>query len=453
MAKKVLKDIAITVGVFILSYGLGFVMQDVFNIKEHITTVFVFSVFLVSLLTEGYVYGIITTFVSVLFINYTFTYPYFDFDFSVPANILSAVVMLIISLLTSAFTTKLKKWQALKAEGEKEKMRANLLRAVSHDLRTPLTTIYGASSSIIDNYDRLTDSQKTRMINGIKEDSEWLIRMVENLLSITRIDSGNVKLIKTPTVLEELIDSVIVKFKKRYPNQKVELDIPEDLVVIPMDAILIDQVIINILENAVQHAGSLTKLDLKVFVIDNKAIFEISDNGERLRKNEEIIDFTNSALTKFLIKLTSSVDQSDERVIGSYFHVINDIERIGDHAENFHEIGIEMRNKKIDFSDKACEEIAAMREKILKMFAISKDAFENLNKDRLSTLTDIEESVDDMKKALVASHFARLAEGKCNVAGSPYYSSVVLGLERVADHLVNVGYSIVNPVGSQKDNN
>ena len=201
MAKKVLKDIAITVGVFILSYGLGFVMQDVFNIKEHITTVFVFSVFLVSLLTEGYVYGIITTFVSVLFINYTFTYPYFAFDFSVPANILSAVVMLIISLLTSAFTTKLKKWQALKAEGEKEKMRANLLRAVSHDLRTPLTTIYGASSSIIDNYDRLTDDQKTRMINGIKEDSEWLIRMVENLLSITRIDSGNLKLIKTPTVL------------------------------------------------------------------------------------------------------------------------------------------------------------------------------------------------------------------------------------------------------------
>ncbi len=284
MAKKVLKDIAITVGVFILSYGLGFVMQDVFNIKEHITTVFVFSVFLVSLLTEGYVYGIITTFVSVLFINYTFTYPYFDFDFSVPANILSAVVMLIISLLTSAFTTKLKKWQALKAEGEKEKMRANLLRAVSHDLRTPLTTIYGASSSIIDNYDRLTDSQKTRMINGIKEDSEWLIRMVENLLSITRIDSGNVKLIKTPTVLEELIDSVIVKFKKRYPNQKVELNIPEDLVVIPMDAILIEQVIINILENAVQHAGNFTKLALKVFVIDNKAIFEISDNGKGIEK-------------------------------------------------------------------------------------------------------------------------------------------------------------------------
>ena len=72
--------------------------------------------------------------------------------------------MLVISLLTSALTTKLKRWQELKAEGEREGMRANLLRAVSHDLRTPLTTIYGASSSIIDNYDKLNDTQKTHSI-------------------------------------------------------------------------------------------------------------------------------------------------------------------------------------------------------------------------------------------------------------------------------------------------
>ena len=104
-------------------------------------------------------------------------------------------------------------------------MRANLLRAVSHDLRTPLTTIYGASSSIIDNYEKFNDTQKMQMLTGIKEDSEWLISIVENLLSITRIDNGNVKLLKTPTVLEELIDAVILKFKKRY-HKKGEIDLP-----------------------------------------------------------------------------------------------------------------------------------------------------------------------------------------------------------------------------------
>ncbi|MBE6534520.1 MAG: Na/Pi cotransporter family protein [Ruminococcaceae bacterium] len=176
------------------------------------------------------------------------------------------------------------------------------------------------------------------------------------------------------------------------------------------------------------------------------------EDGEFIRKNEEIIDFTNSALTKFLIKLSSAVEQqSDERVIGSYFHVLNDLERIGDHAENFYEIGYAMTGKEISFSEHARGEIRKMREKILKMFEISKDAFENLNKDNLPELTNLENSVDDMKKALIASHFARLAEGNCNMDVSPYYSSVVAGLERVADHLVNVGYSIMNPTGSQKD--
>ncbi len=284
MTKNILKNTAVMMGVLLLSYGLGFVMQNVFDIWEHITTVFVFAVFLISLITDGYVYGIAATLIAVFSVNYAFTYPYFNVDFSAPASIFSAGVMLIISLLTSAFTTKLKRWQALKMEGEKERMRANLLRAVSHDLRSPLTTIYGASSAILDNGESLTEAQKIKMVRGIKEDSEWLIRMVENLLSITRIDSGKVKLIKTPTVLEELIDSVIVKFKKRYPEQKVELELPDELVLIPMDAILIEQVIINMLENSVHHAGDFTRLSLKVSVWGGKAVFEISDNGCGIEK-------------------------------------------------------------------------------------------------------------------------------------------------------------------------
>ena len=174
------------------------------------------------------------------------------------------------------------------------------------------------------------------------------------------------------------------------------------------------------------------------------------ENGETIVRNEAIIDFTNSALTKFLIKLSSGVEQSDEKIIGAYFHVLNDLERIGDHAENFYEIGVEMKSKNISFSEKANGEIADMRGVVMQMFAISKDAFENLNKEDLPTLTTLEESVDAKKTELIASHFARLADGNCSLEVSPYYSSAVLGLERVADHLVNVGYSIKNPTGSQK---
>ncbi len=175
-----------------------------------------------------------------------------------------------------------------------------------------------------------------------------------------------------------------------------------------------------------------------------------TEHSEKIQQNERIINFTNNTLTQFLIKLSAEVEESNEKVIGAYFHVLNDLERIGDHAENFHEIGVEMLGKKISFSEKAHGGIMEMRKRIMQMFAISKEAFESLNKEELSKLTVLEDDVDGMKTDLISSHFVRLAEGNCSADVSPYYSSFVLGLERVADHLVNVGFSIVNPTGSEK---
>lgn len=276
---KVKKDILIVIASLLFAFGLSLLFQYIFDVKEHIATVFVFAVFIISLFTNGYFYGVLGAFISTIAVNYAFTFPYFAINFKMPVNLISGIVMIAIAVLTSALTTKLKRHEATKNEGEKERMRANLLRAISHDLRTPLTNIYGSSTTLLENSNAITDEQKKKIIIGIKEDSEWLVRMVENLLSVTRIDSGQVQITKTPTVLEELVDSVILKFKKRYPTQRVTLQIPEDVLIIPMDAILIEQVIINILENAVQHAEWMTKLTLRVFMDDNKAVFEIEDNG------------------------------------------------------------------------------------------------------------------------------------------------------------------------------
>ena len=190
-----------------------------------------------------------------------------------------------------------------------------------------------------------------------------------------------------------------------------------------------------------------TNMNLSFEAMENSTL----TSGDTIRSNEAIIDFTNGALTKFLIKLSANASESDERIIGSYFHVLNDLERIGDHAENFYEIAEEMLGKKIEFSQTGRSDIKKMRDVILNMLVISKDAFENLNKSRLSELVVLEDSVDTMKKELTANHFARLAEGNCSMEVSPYYSSAILGLERVADHLVNVGYSIINPIGSEKE--
>lgn len=284
--KKLLINCAVTGLILIVSFLIGLLLHEVLGIEEHITTVFVFAVFLVSLITDGYAYGVISAFLSVLAVNYAFTFPYFALSYSVPENFISALIMTVIALVTGALTTRLKKWRQIKLQSEHEIMRANLLRAVSHDLRTPLTSIYGASSAILENYEDIGNVQKIRMIGGIKQDAEWLIRMVENLLSVTRIDSGNVKLIKTPIVLEELIDSVALKAKKRFSELPLEIELPEQVVIVPMDALLIEQVLGNLIENAVIHAKGMTRLVLRVTLQKGRAVFEVEDNGCGIAKEQ-----------------------------------------------------------------------------------------------------------------------------------------------------------------------
>lgn len=277
--KDIIKNVLLMLVMIAIGVGLGLIIKTTFTTDILIPAVMVFSVFLISVFTDGYVYGILASVVSVIIVNFAFTFPYFKIDFLIPENITSAIIMIAIAFITCGFTSKIKHQEMLKKESEMEKMRANLLRAVSHDFRTPLTTIYGASSALIESGSEFTDEQKEKMLRGIQQDSQWLYRMVENLLSVTRLD-GDINLIKTPIALDELIDSVLIKFAKRYPDQEVEVDLPDELVIIPMDAILIEQVIINILENAVQHAEGMKNLALNVKCDGDRVVFEVQDDGD-----------------------------------------------------------------------------------------------------------------------------------------------------------------------------
>lgn len=277
--KHILKDFLFSVFVLALTYFLSYYIQFEFETNTLVPTIFVLGVFFVSLQTEGYVWGVLASLVGVMLVNFAFTAPYFELDFITPVNMFAAFVMLVIAIMTSTLTTQIKQQEKIKAESEKERMRGNLLRAVSHDLRTPLTSIYGATSVIMENYDSLNKQKQIKLLSEIHEDAQWLIRMVENLLSVTRIDDSITKIAKEPVVLEELLDSVIVKFNKHYPNQKVDVVVPEEFISIPMDAILIQQVLMNIMENAILHAKGMTELVLIVHVENATAIFEVQDNG------------------------------------------------------------------------------------------------------------------------------------------------------------------------------
>lgn len=275
----ILRDCCITALILGTAFGVSILLQHTLQIPEQVTTTFAFAVFLISVATKGYAYGIAAAFISTFAINYAFTFPYFHFNFTIPTNVYSAIVMIVISVLTSTLTTKVKQQEAIKAESEKERMRANLLRAISHDLRTPLTTIYGSSTALLEEQQSFSPEQQHTMLRGIREDSQWLIRMVENLLSITRIDSGKVKIEKTPIALDELLDTVVRKFRKHYPGLPLLLDIPDQILLIPMDPILMEQVLLNILENAAQHAHGMTQLILRVTEQGRNAEFSILDDG------------------------------------------------------------------------------------------------------------------------------------------------------------------------------
>jgi two-component system sensor histidine kinase KdpD len=243
--------------------------------------IFVLTVLVVSRLTDGYFYGIFTSIVALFAVNYVFTYPYFAFDFTLSGYPLTFCTMLAVSIITSALSTRIKQQEKLQLDTEKEKLRANLLRAVSHDLRTPLTSIAGASATLLENENELSGEQKRALLKEVMDDALWLIRMVENLLSVTRI-AGETAIRKQPEPLEELIGFAIHQFRKNYPGIPLRVSIPDDLLFIPMDIILIEQVLMNILENAVIHGKNLTRIDLSVTVEKKAArnvIFAIENDG------------------------------------------------------------------------------------------------------------------------------------------------------------------------------
>ena len=113
--RKYLKNGLITVSALVFAFGLSLLFQYIFDVQEHITTVFVFAVFLISMFTEGYFYGAFAAFAATVAVNYAFTFPYFALDFIIPVNLISGLIMVAVAVLTSALTTKLKQHEAMKA--------------------------------------------------------------------------------------------------------------------------------------------------------------------------------------------------------------------------------------------------------------------------------------------------------------------------------------------------
>ncbi len=432
MIKQVLKNTATTVSVVTLATLVSFALRATLDLHESsYIIIYMLSVLLVSYLTQGYLYGIAASVLSVLVFNFFFTEPYYTLMTYSPEYPVTFIVMMIVSLITSTLTTRVKhetqraelrekrmrmlyqlernllaikdisevaqvaakdaallfgtsvlvtvsdvnsqlgrgyiagenvfdsakeisacveafrsgiacgtgtslfedsrayfqpikgqsgvlgvigialpngfqmsegqrifpetvgtqialviereqmyaKQQRAQVEAERERLRGDLLRSVSHDLRTPLAGILGAASTVLENYDQLTDDVRKDFLQGICTDAEWLNHMVDNILSMSRFNEGTVVLKKEMEVVEELVAGAVQRIKKRTQNKDITISIPNELIMIPAEGILIEQVLVNLLDNAVKYTPDNAKVHV-VAERDNEFMaFSVHDDG------------------------------------------------------------------------------------------------------------------------------------------------------------------------------
>ena len=260
---------AVDLGLLLIPLGAG---------DSHASLIMVLAVMIISRYTSGYLYGVIASAFGVLVVNYAFMPPYFGLKLDVAGYPLALATMLGVSVMISALTSHVKAQEELRVQAERERLRANLMRAVGHDLRTPLTSIMGSASVILENEDSLSPQEKRKLLANIQSESEWMRNMVENLLSITQVGGDCKHIHKEPEGVEEIVGEVCQKFSKRYPAPRVEPQVPDNWLEVPMDAMLIEQVLFNLMENAVLH-GKADLIRLQVCRRGGWAWFSVQDNG------------------------------------------------------------------------------------------------------------------------------------------------------------------------------
>lgn len=282
--RQMLRNLGTMMAMMGAASALCLVMNALSSSDNAVPMVFVLAVLMTARLTDGYFYSLIATVISVIGVNYVFTYPYFEFNFTITGYPLTFLTMFAVSLVVGMLTDQVKRQSRIEAEAEKEKMKANLLRSVSHDLRTPLTSIIGSSSAVLENYDAFSDEVKRDLIGHVRDDAQWLMRLVENILSVTRINDGAAKIQKSPEAAEEIVAEAAGKFHARFPDMPVRVSVPSELLFVPMDATMIEQVLLNLMENAALHGQTATEIEVSVASEGGWATFSVADNGQGIDK-------------------------------------------------------------------------------------------------------------------------------------------------------------------------
>jgi two-component system sensor histidine kinase KdpD len=175
---------------------------------------------------------------------------------------------------------------------ESERLKDSLLRSVSHDLRTPLGTITGAASSLADPDSPLAEEAKRELAQSIWVEAQRLNRLVANLLSMSRLESGAMRLTRDWHPIDEVIGSALTRLGRVLSDRPVGIEVPEDLPMVWIDGVLIEQVLINLLENAIKYTPPESAIDVRARVDESNLVIEVADRGPGLPAGSEESIFT-----------------------------------------------------------------------------------------------------------------------------------------------------------------
>ena len=279
-----IKDILITLLILSLASIIGNIFWKLGFTETNIITVYILGVLLTSIFTKSQTSSAIYSLASVLLFNFFFTEPRLTLHAYETGYPVTFAVMFCAALITGTLANRLKENTREKeiaaVLAKNEQLRANLLRSISHDLRTPLTSISGNASNLISNYEKMDESIRKQIFQDIHDDSQWLISLVENLLSITRLEEGRMNFNMSSYLMDEVIDEAVRHSNRKNKNHPISVAYKDELLLAKMDAKLIIQVLLNLIDNAIKYTPEGTKIHITAERVEHEILVKVIDYGK-----------------------------------------------------------------------------------------------------------------------------------------------------------------------------
>lgn len=280
---SIIRDGGRAAGILIAATLVGLLFSGLKIPEANIIAVYILGVLIISIITSSWMYSFLASVISVLAFNFLFTIPRFTLRAYDPSYPVTFGIMFLVALITGSLASRMKEYARESAQAamqiEKEQLRADLLRSISHDLRTPLTSISGNASNLLSNENEFSQETRMQIYGDIYDDSLWLIKLVENLLSVTRIEDGRMDLRMSAELMDEVIAEAMRHTDRNRAGRKIEVSSDEEFILGKMDARLIVQVVINLVDNAVKYTPEGAQIRIHTGKKDGMVVVSVSDTG------------------------------------------------------------------------------------------------------------------------------------------------------------------------------